>query len=1269
MSRNDETFALLCDRFDSVQQEQMYMRNGVFHRLKMERMKSWKKALNNIADRRKNRTTTDSFNLVDEQYSREAHLSTGDSSKDGNSSSSDDEEKKEKMKEIDADDLIAEAPCRQPNQTDEELKKMKQYEIEELMKITEEDKAGLYVEALYTIIHKIGIREHSHEKLINYLHDIFKMDDDTHHLLLHQAEKQEAPRVIINVDIFEAKNLEAKDANGFSDPYCMLGIMPKQLLNENNGHKNKNDGSVNSFLHRFGESLKFRPKKPEGKRTEYSERRSSFVIRDRLPARYIQTTDVKRCTLNPVWNQRFRFFIEDLETDTLHLDIWDHDDEVSVLDATKRLNEISGIKGLNRFFKQVAQSARTSSSVNNQRRSSLNVDDFLGCLDLSLATVSSKGVEKWYKLQGRSSKSKVDGDIRLRLSLSTREKKNLHCPHHNESSCSESDEDCNWTDVDEQRKLLRIFIEAEIGKEDSNHWNGQLSHDAEVILHQHAVQGDITDLQLSLCRWLSYSDVHQKKPLNFNILGRLLRSLDELSDINSPLSRDETVALRSSFQLYIINCCSLIRHLREVLPATCEPSIYKLQAMLSTLSRIHSMQLYQIACSPYICEDMHDLIYEAIDKGLCEWYETTKAASKPLMRADEQIILSLVKLVNAIYAECFEAAKVYDKHFKKYLNISYFSFIYKKLDEKLCTDILRALEAEIGNEIYDDIEEVINREEDILDNSVAAVQIGENLFRLYTALKDFHKFRTHVTGIAISTLHINSFHKYFVTAVRRWIDLARQKSMQRIKISVEQDQSLDYENEVQLTTSSVDVKSFLAEYRQFWAAISWPDAEYGFIYLMKITQDLTDAAMYYTNLMHQKMLNNKYYDSTGRFDISKELCQIINSIENVRDYLVTNIPQNLEVNKTVTQIDEMSAEGCKIALNKSVMTMNQEMQLHIKEILTLVVNKMSDELNNRIFQMLDGVHELTMNSTVTDKLSEDEVLHPLIQYIEDNLISLKIYMLQVNFNLILFILWKDFLQIFENNFKKVSKKTSPLTYFMKCKRILETLANYFHGDGNGLSRKDIENSRYIMLTSNISLHVCDSSTLISMFYKERVLFQQSVCESLYGSVTVRAQYHTSAETLSVELLFARNLRPMDANGSSDPFVLISLKPAFLFTTKTVHKSKVKKKTLNPQYNERFDFKVKEVECLTDGASIEFRIFDHDLVGRDDFEGEAYLSVNNLPGVHGDLGPGGLSDLKTTTLYLQHPKEYADGIIDVLRKRDDQLALNFVADFDRIRLYD
>ena len=44
-----------------------------------------------------------------------------------------------------------------------------------------------------------------------------------------------------------------------------------------------------------------------------------------------------------------------------------------MFDAVSKLNEVRGVKGLGRFFKQIAQSARSGSQ-----------DDFLGCVNVPL---------------------------------------------------------------------------------------------------------------------------------------------------------------------------------------------------------------------------------------------------------------------------------------------------------------------------------------------------------------------------------------------------------------------------------------------------------------------------------------------------------------------------------------------------------------------------------------------------------------------------------------------------------------------------------------------------------------------------------------------------------------------------------------------------------------------------------------------------------------------------------------------------------------------
>lgn len=153
-----------------------------------------------------------------------------------------------------------------------------------------------------------------------------------------------------------------------------------------------------------------------------------------------------------------------------------------MLDAVSRLNQVRGVRGLGRFFKQVAQSARQGSQ-----------DDFLGCINLPIADIPSTGMDGWFKLEARSQRSSVQGRIRFKLWLSTRDDRGT------------SEED-NTAEVFKLTRLQRVIIMHEVEKhelEKNEHswtWHGEFPGPAKTICHQMAVQGDLTELHCALAK-------------------------------------------------------------------------------------------------------------------------------------------------------------------------------------------------------------------------------------------------------------------------------------------------------------------------------------------------------------------------------------------------------------------------------------------------------------------------------------------------------------------------------------------------------------------------------------------------------------------------------------------------------------------------------------------------------------------------------------------------------------------------------------------------
>ncbi|XP_058638940.1 synaptotagmin-7b isoform X2 [Onychostoma macrolepis] len=111
-----------------------------------------------------------------------------------------------------------------------------------------------------------------------------------------------------------------------------------------------------------------------------------------------------------------------------------------------------------------------------------------------------------------------------------------------------------------------------------------------------------------------------------------------------------------------------------------------------------------------------------------------------------------------------------------------------------------------------------------------------------------------------------------------------------------------------------------------------------------------------------------------------------------------------------------------------------------------------------------------------------------------------------------------------------------------------------------------------------------------------------------GDLLVSLCYNPTANTITVSIIKARNLKAMDIGGTSDPYVKVWL----MNKDKRVEKKKtvVMKRCLNPVFNESFPFDV-PTHVLRE-TTIVITVMDKDKLSRNDVIGKIYLSWKSGP---------------------------------------------------------
>ncbi|XP_008845722.1 rabphilin-3A isoform X3 [Nannospalax galili] len=108
-----------------------------------------------------------------------------------------------------------------------------------------------------------------------------------------------------------------------------------------------------------------------------------------------------------------------------------------------------------------------------------------------------------------------------------------------------------------------------------------------------------------------------------------------------------------------------------------------------------------------------------------------------------------------------------------------------------------------------------------------------------------------------------------------------------------------------------------------------------------------------------------------------------------------------------------------------------------------------------------------------------------------------------------------------------------------------------------------------------------------------------------GKILISLMYSTQQGGLIVGIIRCVHLAAMDANGYSDPFVKLWLKPDM--GKKAKYKTQIKKKTLNPEFNEEFFYNIKHGDLAK--KSLDISVWDYDIGKSNDYIGGCQLGIS------------------------------------------------------------
>lgn len=469
-----------------------------------------------------------------------------------------------------------------------------------------------------------------------------------------------------------------------------------------------------------------------------------------------------------------------------------------------------------------------------------------------------------------------------------------------------------------------------------------------------------------------------------------------------------------------------------------------------------------------------------------------------------------------------------------------------------------------------------------------------------------------------------------------WIAKSKIKGEQWITASIETDEANQVTDSVLYSASVTDTFAMINEIWQFWSkldVVNWEMPTEALLLSSQVSGNIQGLIEFYCVTLDAKLRAVGFYDTEGQFDISSQLCITLNNLQDVLTNLTDHEQMFAGLTDEILAANELKEEtiwpepGVEILFSKAWDRIRRDLVADFRRILSstktellrrianlavLITNNCSGEIKGYLARALDPFND-------KDRAMQPEDIEaacdPLLDYLDQNLSTVSEFTYEAVSEDITNLLWQETMlnikgiYLPDDDTRLIHTGTQNLVMML----IVKPIYDFFHQEGDGLSAEVLNIPAYKAVNDLVQLTGSDTGFLISAYYR-RLAVQQPDGPTELGTLKVATTVSTTKNhkfTLTIEVLTGSGLIGMDRKGSSsDPYVIVQIWPeAASNGSGQVIRTKCIKRTLNPAWNETFDF---IIDKDINNVSLGLTIWDYESMSKPDPMGEVAIILDYMP---------------------------------------------------------